>query len=69
MLADNRQHAAVRNAIEQLGDASKMMRSCELEEMVLLKLRGELSALGEITGETLTDDILGQIFSTFCIGK
>jgi tRNA modification GTPase len=60
---------AVRNAIEQLRDASEMMRSRELEEIVLLKLRGELSALGEITGETLTEDILSQIFSTFCIGK
>jgi tRNA modification GTPase len=69
MLTDARQHAAVRNAIEQLGDASKMMRSRELEEIVLLKLRSALSAFGEITGETLNDDILGQIFSTFCIGK
>jgi tRNA modification GTPase len=69
MLTDARQHAAMRTAIEQLGDASKMMRSRELEEIVLLKLRGALSALGEITGETVTDDILGQIFSTFCIGK
>lgn len=69
MVTDARQHAAVESAIEQLRDASEMMRSGELEEIVLLKLRGGLSALGEITGETLTDDILGQIFSTFCIGK
>jgi tRNA modification GTPase len=69
VLTDARQHAAVRNAIEQLRDASEMMRQGELEEIVLLKLRRALSALGEITGETLTEDILGQIFSTFCIGK
>ena len=69
MLTDARQHAAVRNAIEQLRDASEMMRNRELEEIVLLRLRGALSSLGEITGETLTNDILGQIFSTFCIGK
>lgn len=69
MLTDARQHAAVRNAIKNLCDASEMMRSGELEEIVLLKLRAALSSLGEITGETLTDDILGQIFSTFCIGK
>ncbi len=69
MLTDARQHAAVRNAIKNLSDASVIMRSGELEEIVLLKLRAALSSLGEITGETLTDDILGQIFSTFCIGK
>jgi len=69
MLTDARQHAAVRTAIGQLGDAGKMMKRRELEEIVLLKLRAALSSLGEITGEALTDDILGQIFSTFCIGK
>ena len=69
MLTDARQHAAVRTAIKNLCDASAMLRSRELEEIVLLKLRAALSLLGEITGETLTDDILGQIFSTFCIGK
>jgi len=69
MLTDARQHAAIRKSIEQLVDASEMMNQRELEEIVLLRLRGSLAALGEITGETLTEDILGQIFSTFCIGK
>jgi tRNA modification GTPase len=46
-----------------------MIQQREGEEVLLLSLRGALSALGEVTGETLTDDILGQIFSTFCIGK
>jgi tRNA modification GTPase len=69
MLTDARQHAAVRKAIERLSEAREMMSRRELEEIVLLRLHGALSALGEITGETLTEDILAQIFSTFCIGK
>lgn len=69
MLTDARQHAAVRKAIELLRDARALMIQRELEEIILLRLRGALFALGEITGETLTEDILGQIFSTFCIGK
>ena len=69
MLTDARQHASVLKAIEALSDASELLKERELEEIVLLKLRGALAALGEITGETLTEDILGQIFSTFCIGK
>ena len=38
-------------------------------EIVSLELRDALNALGEVTGETTTDDILNQIFASFCIGK
>jgi tRNA modification GTPase len=69
MITDARQHAAVRQAIEQITDARALMSEGELEEVVLLRLHGALQSLGEVTGETLTDDILGQIFSTFCVGK
>lgn len=69
MLTDARQHAAIRKAVELLDDARELMIQRELEEIILLRLHAALVALGEITGETLTEDILGQIFSTFCIGK
>ena len=39
------------------------------EEFPLYDFRKALDALGQITGETTTEDLLGQIFSTFCIGK
>ncbi len=38
-------------------------------EFIAANLRDGLSALGEIVGETTTDDILNQIFNQFCIGK
>lgn len=69
MLTDARQHAAVQRAIEQLQDARELLILGELEEIILLRLHAALAACGELTGETLTEDILGQIFSTFCIGK
>jgi len=69
ILTDARQHDAVRRAIEHVKRALELIRQGEFEEILLLSLRGGLSALGEVTGETLTEDILGQIFSTFCIGK
>lgn len=69
LVTDARQHASLRAAIENLKQAHDLLAQGELEEVVLLKLRAALSSLGEISGETLNDDILGQIFSTFCIGK
>ena len=39
------------------------------QEFIALDLRNALDHLGSITGETTTEDILQDIFSTFCIGK
>jgi tRNA modification GTPase len=39
------------------------------EEIILIGLHNALRFLGQITGETTTEDMLARIFSTFCIGK
>lgn len=39
------------------------------EEIVLVGLHNALRYLGQITGETTTEDMLTRIFATFCIGK
>ena len=38
-------------------------------ELIAEDLRGVQQALGEITGVFSSEDLLGAIFSTFCIGK
>lgn len=38
-------------------------------ELVAFELRRAVDALGEITGQIVTEDILGRVFSKFCIGK
>jgi tRNA modification GTPase len=38
-------------------------------ELAAEHLRGAQAALGELTGELTSDDLLGEIFATFCIGK
>jgi tRNA modification GTPase len=38
-------------------------------EFVAEELRGALGAIGEVVGRVETDELLGKIFSTFCIGK
>ncbi len=38
-------------------------------ELVASEIRAAVSALGEVTGEVYTDDILDRVFGRFCIGK
>ena len=38
-------------------------------ELAAEDLRAAQGALGEVTGEMTGDDLLGEIFSSFCIGK
>ena len=69
VLTNARQHETISRAIRSLGAATGALDSQVPHEMVLLDLYGGLSALNELTGEVVTEDILGRIFSTFCIGK
>jgi tRNA modification GTPase len=38
-------------------------------DLVSIDVRAAVDALGELTGETATEDLLDTIFSKFCIGK
>jgi tRNA modification GTPase len=49
--------------------AGRCAEGAEPLEFLAFELRDALLRLGEITGETVTDDILHDIFSKFCIGK
>ena len=41
----------------------------ELPELAAEGVRAALEAVQELTGEVVTEDVLDQIFGTFCIGK
>ncbi len=53
----------------ELDTALSSFRDRHSEELVLVPLHNALKLLGQITGETTTEDILSEIFATFCIGK
>lgn len=57
-----RTHAALSSSIALLEQRAS-------EELLLVGLYDALRFFGEITGETTPDDVLSQIFATFCIGK
>ena len=69
LLTNLRQQAAVISAETHLLSARRAVESNTPHEMVLLELYASLQSLDELTGATTNDDILGKIFSTFCVGK
>ncbi len=38
-------------------------------DAVIMDAEGAIAALGEITGQNVTDDIVNKIFENFCVGK
>ncbi len=50
-------------------EAFRQLQERRAGELVAEELRGAQQALNEITGEFTSDDLLGRIFSSFCIGK
>ena len=69
VLTSGRQNEAILKAISALRAGSDAIERRVPHEMVLLDFYEAISALDEMTGEVVTDDILDRIFSTFCIGK
>jgi tRNA modification GTPase len=69
ILTNVRHHRLIVAAIEAVRKAVDALTEGYSEEVALVGLHEALRSLGEITGEVTVEDILDQIFSTFCIGK
>ncbi|HCX31749.1 MAG TPA: tRNA uridine-5-carboxymethylaminomethyl(34) synthesis GTPase MnmE [Blastocatellia bacterium] len=69
LVTDSRHYDLLRRTQASLESALELLADNAGEELVLVGLHNALRFLGEITGETTTEDILSEIFKTFCIGK
>ena len=54
---------------EHLDEVRRLAGASLPGELVAEELRQTQRALGEITGEVTSEEVLGRIFSRFCIGK
>ena len=68
-LARRRHLQALETAAEHLDQGMEQLVSARAGELLAEELRQAQQSLSEITGEFTSDDLLGRIFSSFCIGK
>jgi tRNA modification GTPase len=69
LITNARHYDLLCNTQREIEVARAALRDRYSEELVLVPLHNALRFLGQITGETTTEDILSEIFATFCIGK
>lgn len=69
VITNARHFDLLRRTSDSLNSAKEFVRQGLSEEIILAKLYEALGFLGELTGETTSEEILSQIFSSFCIGK
>ncbi|MCT6868080.1 MAG: tRNA uridine-5-carboxymethylaminomethyl(34) synthesis GTPase MnmE, partial [Gilliamella apicola] len=68
-LARRRHLQALEKASEHLNNGQYQLITFHAGELLAEELRLAQEALSEITGQFTSDDLLGRIFSSFCIGK
>jgi len=69
VLTNLRHKKSMEKACNQLRMFLELLERNEYPEILSIELRNSMNSLGEITGEVTTEDLLGRIFSRFCIGK
>ena len=69
ILSSLRQKEALGQSLESLGRFKAGLKESLPLECLATDLRDAIQSLGEVTGETLSEEVLGRIFSRFCIGK
>jgi len=69
IVASQRHKHALQRARTELAGARQAADEELPADFVAIGLRGAVNALGEVTGESATEELLDAIFSKFCIGK
>ena len=69
IVTNARHFEALQKASESLDDVLRGLAEGVTSDFVAMDIRRALAFLGEILGEVSTEDLLGNIFSRFCIGK
>lgn len=69
MITNTRHEGILKRAYDLISNAVSLIKNREVLDIVEIDVKEAYELLGEITGETVTDDIINEIFSRFCLGK
>ncbi|WP_228237492.1 tRNA uridine-5-carboxymethylaminomethyl(34) synthesis GTPase MnmE [Allomuricauda sp. M10] len=69
IISNSRHYDALLKALEEIQKVKEGLDIDLSSDLMAIDIRQALYHLGEITGSVTTDDLLGNIFSNFCIGK
>ncbi|MBL4939580.1 MAG: tRNA uridine-5-carboxymethylaminomethyl(34) synthesis GTPase MnmE, partial [Lutibacter sp.] len=69
IVSNSRHFEALNNAFNAIKEVQKGIDNSVSSDLFAIDIRQALFHLGEITGEVTTEDLLGNIFANFCIGK
>lgn len=69
LLTNKRHHVAVLKAVAALRETHAKLEKEDSFELLAFDLRQAISQLEELLGKVTSDELLGEIFSRFCIGK
>jgi tRNA modification GTPase len=64
-----RHHDILRKSLASIAKVEEGLQSQLTGDLLAMDIRDSLNLMGEITGEITSDDLLGNIFANFCIGK
>ena len=69
ILTNVRQAEAISRALESMDAAFAAMRDGRTPDIVLTETEEAMSAIGELTGRSVREDVTNRIFERFCVGK
>ena len=69
VVTNSRHYEALLKSLRDIEQVSQGLQNGLSGDLLAIDIRQALHHLGEITGEITTDDLLGNIFANFCIGK
>ena len=68
-ITNNRHKVAINNMIENVDKSIKTINDKMPIDIITINITNILTEIGKITGESVSEDIINEIFKKFCLGK